>query len=241
MASTSRAGRPRMRSRSAHLSTHIPVASKAVRPRAKSVQRTQVTGKGKGTGKGKCTKKKSSKTVVVVSSDSDDLEVDFPNHPPNQPQDVPAEQPQEPNAPVNIPAKEPQQPDHPLDILVEGPGEPEGPQQPVNIPVGEAEPPQEPNNPNPLPEQPPMPMGNNQLNWSHFKPDFSGKPREDAEAHLLRTNDWMNTHDFPEDQKVRRICLTLSGEARLWYETLNAPQQQFNWKGLQDKFRQQYS
>ena len=57
MASTSRAGRPRMRSRSAHLSTCIPVASKAVRPRAKSVQKTQVKGKGTGTGKGKSTKK----------------------------------------------------------------------------------------------------------------------------------------------------------------------------------------
>ena len=27
-----------------------------------------------------------------------------------------------------------------------------------------------------------------QLNWSHFKPEFSRK-LEDAEAHLLRTND----------------------------------------------------
>ena len=84
-------------------------------------------------------------------------------------------------------------------------------------------------------------MANNQLNWSHFKPDFSGKPEEDVEAHLLRTNDWMTTHDFPDDQKVRRFCLTLLGEARLWYETLNIPQQQFNWDNLQDRFRQQYS
>ena len=53
MASTSRAGRPRTRSRSAHLPTCIPVASKAVRPRAKSVHKTHVKGKGKGTGKGK--------------------------------------------------------------------------------------------------------------------------------------------------------------------------------------------
>ena len=86
-----------------------------------------------------------------------------------------------------------------------------------------------------------MPMANNQLNWSDFKPDFSGKPEENAEVHLLRTNDWMTTHDFPEDQKVRRFCLTLLGEARLWYETLNAQQQQLNWAGLQERFRQQYS
>ena len=27
------------------------------------------------------------------------------------------------------------------------------------------------------------------MNWSHFKPEFSGKPDEDVEVHLLRTND----------------------------------------------------
>ena len=32
------------------------------------------------------------------------------------------------------------------------------------------------------------------LNCSHFKPKYSGKPDEDAEAHLLRTNDWIDTH-----------------------------------------------
>ena len=26
------------------------------------------------------------------------------------------------------------------------------------------------------------------LNWSYFKPEFSGNPDEDAEAHLLYTN-----------------------------------------------------
>ena len=30
-----------------------------------------------------------------------------------------------------------------------------------------------------------------QLNWSHFKPEFAGKPDEDVEAHFLRTNDWI--------------------------------------------------
>ena len=63
-----------------------------------------------------------------------------------------------------------------------------------------------------------------QLNWSYFKPEFAGKPEEDVEAHLLRTNDWMETHDFPDDAKVRRFCLTLMGEARLWYDTLRAVQ-----------------
>ena len=58
------------------------------------------------------------------------------------------------------------------------------------------------------------------LNWLHFKPEYSGKPEEDAEAHLLRTNGWMNTHQFQEGVKVQRFCLTLIGEARLWYESL---------------------
>ena len=36
------------------------------------------------------------------------------------------------------------------------------------------------------------------VNWSHFKPEFKCKPEEDAEAHLLCTNDWMQTHNFGE-------------------------------------------
>ena len=59
-----------------------------------------------------------------------------------------------------------------------------------------------------------------QLNWSHFKPKYAGKPEEDAEAHLLRTNNWMDTHDFQDQVKIQRFCLTLVGEARLWYESL---------------------
>ena len=40
------------------------------------------------------------------------------------------------------------------------------------------------------------------LNWSHFQPEFSGKPDEDAEAHLLCTNDWITAHHFVEGVKV---------------------------------------
>ena len=69
MASTSRAGRPRTRSRSVHLPSCIPIAPKAVRPRTKSAQRTQVKGKGKGAGNGKSTKKKLDKAVAAVSSE----------------------------------------------------------------------------------------------------------------------------------------------------------------------------
>ena len=59
-----------------------------------------------------------------------------------------------------------------------------------------------------------------QFNWLYFKPEFSGKPEEGAMAHLLGTNDWMETHNFQQEAKVQRFCLTLTGEARLWYESL---------------------
>ena len=64
------------------------------------------------------------------------------------------------------------------------------------------------------------PAAPQQLIHMNFKPEFSGKPDEDVEAHLLRTNDWMTTHDFPKAVKVQRFCLTLVGEARNWYATL---------------------
>ena len=73
-----------------------------------------------------------------------------------------------------------------------------------------------------------------QLNWPYFKPEFLGKPEEDAGAHLLRTNDWMETHNFPEEIKVQRFCLTLTGEARLWYETLRLIE--VDCTGLQESF-----
>ena len=77
------------------------------------------------------------------------------------------------------------------------------------------------------------------LNWSHFTPAFSGKPDEDAEAHLLHTNDWMNAHHFVEGVKVQIFCLTLLGEARLWYNSLQPIN--VDLQGLQNLFRQQYS
>ena len=78
-----------------------------------------------------------------------------------------------------------------------------------------------------------------QLNWSHFKPEFVGKPEEDAEAHLLRTNDWMDTHNFLDHIKVQNFCLTLVGESRLWYESIRLINAE--WDNLQHMFRQQYS
>ena len=72
--------------------------------------------------------------------------------------------------------------------------EPEGPQDPL-IPEGAQDPPAP-----PAPQALQVPQALQQLvphmlplNWSHFKPKFSGKPDEDAEAYLLGTNNWMHT------------------------------------------------
>ena len=85
------------------------------------------------------------------------------------------------------------------------------------------------------PEAPQRP----QLNWFHFNPKYAGRPDKDVEAHLLRTNDWMDTHEFPEQVMVQRFCLTLIGEGRLWYGLLRLINA--DWVGLQNIFRQQYS
>ena len=49
----------------------------------------------------------------------------------------------------------------------------------------------------------------------------------------------MMTHDFPNDVKVQRFCLSLVGEARLWYESLGPIAN--NWPAPQESFRRQYS
>ena len=76
-------------------------------------------------------------------------------------------------------------------------------------------------------------------NWIGKKPEFSGKPEEDAESHLLSTRDWMEAHNFPEGEKVRCFCITLIGEARLWYESLALLDD--DCPALQNKFSWQYS
>ena len=138
-----------------------------------------------------------------MSSDSEDLEVDFPNYHPNQPHE-------EPNPPVKAPAEEQQVQEPHVDVPIKEL------HHLMNIPVGDAEEPQNPGNPNLIPTQPPILMANNQLNWSHFRPEFSGKPEEDAEAHLLRTEDWMTTNNIPEDQKVG----IFKNSCNLWNSTL---------------------
>ena len=57
----------------------------------------------------------------------------------------------------------------------------------------------------PLQQQIQDPAGQQQhlhIKWSNFKPEFSGKPDEDVEAHSLHSNDWMNAHHFVNGVKV---------------------------------------
>ena len=49
----------------------------------------------------------------------------------------------------------------------------------------------------------------------------------------------MNMHEFPEAVKVQRFCLTLVGEARNWYATLEPVVMM--WPELRNMFRCQYS
>ena len=48
----------------------------------------------------------------------------------------------------------------------------------------------------------------------------------------------MDTHRFQDNYKVQRFCLTLTREAKLWYESLGPINT--DWIGLQNSFRQQY-
>ena len=66
------------------------------------------------------------------------------------------------------------------------------PQNPQNLPnpPNPPNPPNQPNQPNLLnPMDQPNPPQPQQMNWSYFKPVFSGKAEEDATVHLLKTND----------------------------------------------------
>ena len=50
----------------------------------------------------------------------------------------------------------------------------------------------------------------------------------------------MEAHHFEEDIRVQRFCLTLLGEARLWYQSLE-PLENTTWAQLQNLFRQRHS
>ena len=223
---TSRVGQPRSR-----CTSQTPKGTAKVgRLRSKSAQKPKVKGSSK---KAATTAKRAVRPILQFEWDvvqintrqfgdqlpdlpPIDLEQDnITLNPPNQPQDLPVEEDNSQQHQIEEPNLPPIQP-----IQLIQPNQPnQPPNQVQNLPVVMAQ--------------------LQQLNWSYFKPEFSGQPEEDAEEHLLRTNDWMETHNFPDDLKVRRFCLTLMGEARLWYETLGAAQ--LDWQTLRDHFSQQYS
>ena len=78
-----------------------------------------------------------------------------------------------------------------------------------------------------------------QINWSYLKSKYAGELEEDAEVHLLRTNDCIDIHDFQYHEKVQQFCSTLIGEGRLWYKSLRPINA--DWEELQHMFRQQYT
>ena len=222
---TSRVGRPRSRSAS-----QMPKGTgKVGRPRSKSAQKPNVKGSSK---KAATPAKRAVRPLLQFEWDTvqkntrqfgdqlpDLLPIDLEQDnivldPPNQPQDLPEDNNQLQGEKPN-PCPEPEE----LEQFNLPPNQPNQPNQVHNLLVAMVQP--------------------HQLNWSYFKPEFSGKPEEDAEEHLLRTNDWMETHNFSEDQKVRRFCLTLTGETRLWYAMLGTAQ--LDWQTLPDHFCQQYS
>ena len=50
----------------------------------------------------------------------------------------------------------------------------------------------------------------------------------------------MNAHHFDDNVKVQRFCLTLLGEARLWFQSLE-PLGNTTWQQSQNLFRQRFS
>ena len=50
----------------------------------------------------------------------------------------------------------------------------------------------------------------------------------------------MEAHHFEEDIRVQRFCITLLGEVRLWYQSLESLENT-TWAQLQNLFRQRYS
>ena len=76
------------------------------------------------------------------------------------------------------------------------------------------------------------------MKWSYFKPEFSGKPEEDPEAYILGITDWKDTNNLAAGQRAQRFSLTLAGEARLWYQSINLFQGKL--EELQERFRTRF-
>ena len=230
---TSRVGRPRSRSASQTPKGTAKVGT----PRSKSAQNPKVKGSSK---KAVAPTKRAVRPLLQLEWDVVQVNIrqfgdQLPDLPPiDLEQDNTALNP--PNQPQNLPEDNNQLQVEELSL----PPEQEVLEQPNQInQINQPNQPNQCNQPNQVQNLPIVMVQQQQLNWSYFKPEFSGKPEEDAEEHLVRTNDWMETHNFPDDDKVRRFCLTLTKEARLWYATIGTAQ--LDWQTLRDCFCQQYS
>ena len=190
---TSRVGRPR--ARSAHQTPRS--RAKVGRPMSKSVQKPKAKSSGKKT---TVPAKRAVRPLLQLEWDMEEANQrpfgdQLPDLPPldlEQGDNIPVNPP---NQPLDLPAGEENQ-----QYLAEEPNQvPNLPPEPEEL--GQLEQPNLPPNQPDQPNQPPNPVHNlpapmanpHQLNWSYFKPEFSGKPKEDVEAHLLRTNDWVET------------------------------------------------
>ena len=76
-----------------------------------------------------------------------------------------------------------------------------------------------------------------QSNGSHFKPEFSGKPEEDVEAHLLRTSDWMDTCAFQKVSKSNFLSY-ISRRSQIMVQITKTYKCRLGWI---NQFRLQYS
>ena len=202
MPTTSGVGRPRSRSTS-----QTPKGTAKVgRPRSKSAQKPKVKGSTK---KAVAPTKRAVRQMLQFQWDAVQINTrqfgdQLPDLPPIylEQDDIPQNTP---NQPQNLPAGEDNNQLHQVEEpnLLPEPEELEQSNLPPIQPIQLIQP----NQPNQLPNQfqnlPVAVVQLQQLNWSYFKPEFSGKPEKDAEEHLLRTNDWMETHNFSDDQKVR--------------------------------------
>ena len=179
---TSRVGRPRSRSTS-----HRPKGTvKVGRPKSKSAQKPKVKGSSK---KAATPAKRAVRPILqlewnVVKINPRQFGDQLPDLPPVdlEQDNIPLNPP---NLPQNLPAGEDNNQQHRVEERNLSP-EPEELEQPNLPPIQ----PNQPNHPlNHVQNLQVAMVQPQQLNWSYFKPEFSGKPKEYAEEHLLRTND----------------------------------------------------
>ena len=78
------------------------------------------------------------------------------------------------------------------------------------------------------------------INWSILSHNSQENLMKMQKYIYFIQNNWMNAHSFVDGVKVQRFCLTLLGEARLWFQSLE-PLHYITWPELQNLFRQRYS